>query len=145
MINGPNLNSLGTREPSIYGSATLADVVNAASTQCSKASVTFTHFQSNHEGQIIDKIHAAKADGVSGIVINPGAYTHTSIAIRDAFQSVHIPFVEIHISNIHKREAFRHHSYLSDIAAAVIVGCGVVGYKYALDFCIEHVKSKEKL
>lgn len=135
----------GTREPTIYGSATLSDVVNTAAAKCAASSIKFAHFQSNHEGHIVDRIHTAKAEGVSAIVINPGAYTHTSVAIRDAFGSVDIPFVEIHISNIHKREAFRHHSYLSDVAEAVFVGCGIVGYRYAVDFCINHVKIKEKL
>ncbi|KIW08185.1 catabolic 3-dehydroquinase [Verruconis gallopava] len=144
LINGPNLNLLGTREPAIYGSTTLADVVSAAEAQCAAAGVAFAHFQSNWEGGIVDRIHEARGDGVDAVVINPGALTHTSVAVRDALAGVDIPFVEVHITNVHRREPFRHHSYLSDKAEAVICGLGVYGYKAAIEFCIEHLKVKGK-
>ena len=134
VINGPNLNLLGTREPHIYGSTTLADVENGLRAQGEALGVELLCFQSNHEGAIVDRIHAARAEGVGWILINAGAYTHTSVAIRDALAGVAIPFVEVHISNVHKREAFRHHSYLSDIAEAVMVGFGTQGYGLALQF-----------
>jgi 3-dehydroquinate dehydratase-2 len=143
LINGPNLNLLGTREPSIYGSTTLPDVISSAETQCSSLSITFAHIQSNHEGVIIDRIHEARGN-IDAIVINPGAFTHTSVAIRDALAGVDIPFVEVHISNVHKREAFRHHSYLSNKAEAVICGLGVYGYEAAITYCAKYVKPKEK-
>ena len=134
VINGPNLNLLGTREPHIYGSTTLADVENGLRAQGEALGVEVLCFQSNHEGAIVDRIHAARTEGVEWILINAGAYTHTSVAIRDALAGVAIPFVEVHISNVHKREAFRHHSYLSDIAEAVMVGFGTQGYGLALQF-----------
>ena len=134
VVNGPNLNLLGTREPHIYGSTTLADVENGLRVQGEALGVELLCFQRNHEGAIVDRIHAARAEGVGWILINAGAYTHTSVAIRDALAGVAIPFVEVHISNVHKREAFRHHSYLSDIAEAVMVGFGTQGYGLALQF-----------
>ncbi|KAJ7318107.1 catabolic 3-dehydroquinase 1 [Mycena albidolilacea] len=134
LINGPNLNLLGSREPGTYGSSTLADVVASCGATATSAGATFMAFQSNHEGAIVDRIHQAQDEQVDGIVINPGAYTHTSIAIRDAFLGVGIPFIEVHISNIHARETFRHHSYLSDKAVAVIAGLGVKGYEYAVNY-----------
>ncbi|KAF2019749.1 Dehydroquinase [Aaosphaeria arxii CBS 175.79] len=143
LINGPNLNLLGTREPGTYGSTTLPQVIEAAEKQCSSKSITFASLQSNHEGVIIDRIHEARGN-VDAIVINPGAFTHTSVAIRDALLGVDIPFVEIHISNVHKREAFRHHSYLSDKAEAVICGLGVYGYEAAIEYASRHIKPKEK-
>ncbi|KAJ7621109.1 catabolic 3-dehydroquinase 1 [Roridomyces roridus] len=140
LINGPNLNLLGTREPEVYGAATLSDVVDACTATANSAGATLTAFQSNHEGAIVDRIHQAKLDGVDGIVINPGAYTHTSVAIRDAFLGVDIPFIEVHVSNVHAREAFRHNSYLSDKAVAVLAGLGVKGYEYA----VQHVATSFK-
>lgn len=134
VINGPNLNLLGTREPHIYGSTTLADVENGLRAQAKELGLELECFQSNHEGGIVDRIHEARTEGVKFVIINPGAYTHTSVAIRDAFGGVAIPFVEVHISNVHKREAFRHHSYLSDIAEAVMAGFGTLGYNLALQF-----------
>jgi len=135
----------GTREPTIYGSTSLSDITSAGEAQCKahSPSITFSHFQSNWEGAIIDRIHQARVDEVEAIVINPGAFTHTSVAIRDALAGVDIPFVEVHISNVHKREAFRHHSYLNDKAEAVICGLGVFGYKAAIEFCLEHLKVKK--
>lgn len=134
VINGPNLNLLGTREPHIYGSTTLADVEAGLQAQAKEFGLELDCFQSNHEGAIVDRIHQARTEGVSFVLINPGAYTHTSVAIRDAFNGVAIPFVEVHISNVHKREAFRHHSYLSDVAEAVMAGFGTLGYNLALQF-----------
>jgi 3-dehydroquinate dehydratase-2 len=112
LLNGPNLNLLGSREPEVYGSTSLADVERAAVDQAAQAGAKLTAFQSNHEGALIDRIQAAKKEGIDAIVINPGGLTHTSVSLRDALAGVAIPFVEIHISNIHQREAFRHHSYL---------------------------------
>ncbi len=122
------------REPHIYGSTTLADVENGLRAQAKELGLELECFQSNHEGGIVDRIHEARTEGVKFVIINPGAYTHTSVAIRDAFGGVAIPFVEVHISNVHKREAFRHHSYLSDIAEAVMAGFGTLGYNLALQF-----------
>ncbi len=137
LLNGPNLNLLGTREPEVYGSSTLADIEQAATVQAAAAGAALASFQSNHEGALIDRIQAARTEGVDAIVINPGAFTHTSVALRDALAAVAIPFIEVHISNIHQREAFRHHSYLSGIATGVICGLGVEGYRAALDFALK--------
>ena len=143
LVNGPNLNLLGTREPGIYGATTLADVEAAAVAQGEAAGYRVDCFQSNHEGAIVDRIHAARTDGTQFVVINPGAYTHTSVAIRDAFAGVSIPFCEVHISNVHKREAFRHHSYLSDIAVGVMAGFGVQGYTLALEYVIAQLEQAQ--
>jgi 3-dehydroquinate dehydratase-2 len=143
LINGPNLNLLGTREPSMYGSTTLPQIISAAEEQTSKLSIRLEHIQSNHEGVLIDRIHEARGN-IDVVIINPGALTHTSVALRDALLGVDIPFVEVHISNIHKREAFRHHSYLSDKAEAVICGLGVYGYEAAVEWCARNIKPKEK-
>src|SRR5690606_31546632 len=123
----------------VYGSTTLADVEQAAATQAAQAGATLHAFQSNHEGALIDRIQAAKKDGVEAIVINPGGLTHTSVALRDALTGVAIPFVEIHISNIHQREAFRHPSYLSAVAAGVICGLGTDGYTAAISFALKNL------
>ena len=132
LINGPNLNLLGTREPATYGAATLADVEAMCRDEAGRLGLALDAFQSNHEGALIDRIHAARHEGIGFIVINPGAFTHTSVALRDALAGVAIPFIEVHISNVHRREPFRHHSYLSDIAEGVIVGLGIQGYRLAL-------------
>lgn len=137
LVNGPNLNMLGTREPEVYGSTTLADIEKAAVAQAGASGATLACFQSNHEGALIDRIQAAKAEGVDAIVINPGGLTHTSVALRDALAAVAVPFVEVHISNIHQREAFRHHSYLSGIAVGVICGLGIDGYRAAIEFALK--------
>jgi|SRR5450830_882984 3-dehydroquinate dehydratase-2 len=137
LLNGPNLNLLGTREPAVYGSTSLADIEQAAAAQAAAAGASLACFQSNHEGALIDRIHAARDEGVTAIVINPGGLTHTSVALRDAFAAVGIPFVEVHISNIHQREAFRHHSYLSALALGTICGLGTDGYRYAIDFALK--------
>ena len=139
LLNGPNLNLLGTREPQVYGHDTLADVESRAVAQGAARGVVVECFQSNHEGALIDRIHAARNDGTAHIVINPGGLTHTSVALRDALAGVAIPFFEVHVSNVHKREAFRHHSFLSEIAAGVIVGFGVGGYTMAIGAAIDRV------
>ncbi len=137
LLNGPNLNLLGTREPAVYGSTTLADIEQAAQAQAAAAGATLACFQSNHEGALIDRIHAARGEGVDAIVINPGGLTHTSVALRDALAGVAIPFIEVHLSNIHQREEFRHHSLLSAIARGVICGLGADGYRLAIDFALK--------
>lgn len=137
VLHGPNLNLLGTREPDIYGCETLSDI-NQRLTACAEGrEFTLASFQSNAEHQLIDRIHSAKDESVGYILINPGAFTHTSVAIRDALLGVQIPFVEVHLSNVHAREAFRHHSYFSDIATGVICGLGSKGYDAALDFVMD--------
>lgn len=133
VINGPNLNLLGTREPDKYGTATLADVEELAIQSAAAHGLTVDCVQSNHEGDLLDAIHAARGTAM-GIVINAGAYTHTSVALRDALAAVQLPAVEVHITNVYQREEFRHHSYLSPVCAAVIAGAGVHGYKLAIDF-----------
>jgi 3-dehydroquinate dehydratase-2 len=137
VINGPNLNTLGTREPEIYGSTTLADIEAGLVAQGREAGLEVDCFQSNHEGEIIDRLHAARVDGTRFVIINPGAFTHTSVAIRDAFAAVAVPFCEVHISNVHAREEFRRHSYLSDLAVGVLTGFGAFGYTMAMDYAIQ--------
>lgn len=132
IINGPNLNMLGTREPGIYGATTLQDVEELCRKAAAEAGFEAELLQSNHEGVIIDAIHTARTTA-DGIVINPAAYTHTSVAIADALRAAELPVVEVHISNVHTREEFRHHSYVSPAAVAVIAGAGLNGYRYAVD------------
>ena len=139
IINGPNLNLLGRREPEIYGSQGLQDLENSLKEAFCSASLELIFFQSNHEGDIIDAIHGAV--DCHAIVINAGAYTHTSIAIRDSLIGVKIPFVEVHISNVYAREDFRHHSYLSPIAKAVICGAGFDGYRFAIEYLVKNMKN----
>ena len=139
VLNGPNLNLLGQREPEVYGATTLQDLENRL-TSGAPTGMNLEFYQSNHEGEMIDRIHQLMDQPVDGIVINPGAWTHTSVAIRDALSSVTAPLVEVHISNVHAREAFRHHSYVSDIALAVIVGCGIQGYTFALETLNQHIQ-----
>ena len=138
LLNGPNLNLLGTREPDIYGRTTLDDIVSDMHALVEAAGGKLSSFQSNHEGALIDRIHQAQRDHVDVIVINPGGLTHTSVSLRDALAGVNIPFFEVHISNIHQREPFRHHSYLSDIAKGVICGFGTDGYRIAVEFALKH-------
>ncbi|AOU97030.1 type II 3-dehydroquinate dehydratase [Acidihalobacter yilgarnensis] len=133
LINGPNLNLLGTREPGVYGHTDLDAIVNAATQQAMALGHELAHFQSNHEGGLVERIHQAAKEHVDFIVINPAAYTHTSVALRDALLATGIPFIEIHLSNVHAREPFRHHSYLSDIAQGVISGFGALGYRLAIE------------
>lgn len=138
VLHGPNLNLLGTREPGIYGSRTLAQIDAGLATLAGQLGVKLTAWQSNHEGALVDRIQAAAGDGTDFIIINAGAYTHTSVAIRDALAGVAIPFVEVHLSNLFKREAFRQHSYLSDIAVGLISGLGADGYEAALRYAASH-------
>lgn len=132
VVHGPNLNMLGRRQPDIYGTETLNDINQRLVAEAQRVGITLACFQSNHEGELIDAIQQASANGVQFIIINPGAYTHTSIAIRDALLGVALPFIEVHLSNVHAREAFRQHSYFSDIAQGVICGLGSFGYDCAL-------------
>ena len=132
VLNGPNLNLLGSREPEIYGTDTLKDIESRLEAVAAAAGHELACMQSNGEQALIERIHRAQSDGVGFIVINPGAFTHTSIALRDALLGVGIPFIEVHLSNVHAREEFRRRSYLSDIAEAVISGCGARGYEFAL-------------
>ena len=136
LLQGPNLNLLGTREPAIYGRDTLADIHARLIRRAKDAGAELVAFQSNHEGAIVDRIHQARREGVGYILINPAAFTHTSVAIRDALSGVAIPFIEIHLSNVHAREPFRHHSYFSDKAVGTIVGLGARGYDYALEHAL---------
>ncbi len=132
VLNGPNLNLLGTREPHIYGADTLPQIEAELKQIAADAGARLQTLQSNHEGVLIDRIHLARNDGTRFIIINPGGLTHTSVALRDALAGVALPFFEVHITNVHKREAFRHHSFLSEVAAGVIVGLGINGYRLAL-------------
>jgi 3-dehydroquinate dehydratase-2 len=132
VLHGPNLNLLGTREPDVYGVATLADINADLVRLGSELGVHVDCFQSNHEGELVDRVQQARAEGSVGIVINPAAFTHTSVALRDALSGVAIPFIEVHLSNVFSREAFRQHSYFSDIALGVICGLGPQGYALAL-------------
>ena len=136
VLHGPNLNLLGTREPKHYGLTTLADINLALAQRAASANVDLEAFQSNHEGALIERVHAAREQGVRFILINPAAYTHTSVALRDALAAVAIPFVEVHLSNVHAREPFRQHSYFSDLAVGVISGLGREGYLLALEYAL---------
>lgn len=139
VLHGPNLNLLGTREPEVYGRETLKDVDEGLSLLAQELGVGIESFQSNHEGELIDRIHAAREQGVGGILINPGGLTHTSVALRDALAAVAIPAVEVHLSNVHARETFRHHSYISPVAIGQICGFGVVSYQLALRGLVMHL------
>lgn len=138
VLHGPNLNLLGTREPHIYGSLTLAQINERLELLAGELGATLTAWQSNHEGALVDRIQAARQDGTDFIIINAAAYTHTSVAIRDALAGVAIPFIEVHLSNLYKREPFRHHSYLSDLAVGLISGLGADGYEAALRYAVRH-------
>ncbi|MCC9176557.1 type II 3-dehydroquinate dehydratase [Arthrobacter sp. zg-Y750] len=139
VLNGPNLNLLGTREPGIYGTSTLADVEAAAMAAASSRGWSVDCVQSNHEGDLIDAIHAARGTA-AGIVFNPAAYSHTSVAIADALSAVELPVVEVHLSNIHRREEFRHHSFVSAVASVVICGAGISGYRMAVEYLAESLE-----
>ncbi|MBV8210056.1 MAG: type II 3-dehydroquinate dehydratase [Burkholderiaceae bacterium] len=134
VVNGPNLNLLGTREPSVYGTQTLADIERDLGRHAAVLGVSVRTFQSNHEGELITRVQQARGDGTDFIIVNAGGFTHSSVALRDALASVAIPFIEVHISNLHKRERFRHRSLLADLAVGSIVGLGVAGYRLALEF-----------
>ena len=137
VLHGPNLNLLGTREPGIYGHEKLIDINRRLIAQGKAAGATLVCFQSNQEGALIDKVQQARQDQVIGIIINPAGFTHTSVALRDALAAVSIPFIEVHLSNIHTREPFRRHSYFSDLAAGTICGLGSIGYELALQFILQ--------
>jgi len=140
VVQGPNLNLLGTREPEVYGKTTLEDIHQKLGQLANSHSVNLDTYQSNHEGELIDRIQKAKQEGVDFIIINPGAFTHTSVALRDVLAGVAIPFIEVHLSNIHQREEFRKHSYLSDIATGVICGLGALGYELAMTAAIARIQ-----
>lgn len=140
VLNGPNLNLLGMREPDHYGRKTLDDIVDALMAQAESRGLTLNAFQSNAEHDLIDRVHRAADDGTRHIIFNPAAFTHTSIALRDALLGVNIPFIEVHLSNIYRRESFRHHSYFSDIADGIIAGLGPQGYHLALETVVERLQ-----
>jgi 3-dehydroquinate dehydratase II len=140
VVQGPNLNLLGTREPEVYGKTTLEDIHQKLGQLAKSHSVNLDTYQSNHEGELIDRIQRAKQEGIDFIIINPGAFTHTSVALRDVLAGVAIPFIEVHLSNIHQREEFRKHSYLSDIATGVICGLGALGYELAMTAAIARIQ-----
>ena len=142
LINGPNLNMLGTRQPEIYGSLTLQDIVDRVTARAKELGAEIAPFQSNHEGAIVDFIQQ-NASGADGVIINAGALTHYGLSLRDAFESVQKPFVEVHVSNVHAREEFRHHSVLADIAVAQVAGLGWRGYLEALDALVGILKEKK--
>lgn len=142
VLNGPNLNLLGTREPEIYGSQTLSDISEQLAVSAAQQGYQLNCVQSNAEYVLIEQIHAARDEGVNFIIINPAAFTHTSVAIRDALLGVNIPFIEVHLSNVHAREAFRHHSYFSDVAVGVICGLGAQGYDFALQAAIQYLNTR---
>ncbi|GAB3628767.1 3-dehydroquinate dehydratase [Pandoraea terrae] len=142
VLNGPNLNLLGTREPAVYGAQTLADIEAKCRNVAQGLEMDVRIFQSNAEHQLIDWIHAARLEA-DGIVINPAAYTHTSVAIADALRASDLPIVEVHLSNVHQREVFRHRSYVSPVAKCVICGCGSDGYEYGLRYLAKHAARRE--
>ena len=138
ILHGPNLNLLGTREPEVYGHVTLDEINAKLTAQAQAKGAKLAYFQSNAEAAMVDRVQQARTDGTDFIIINPAAYTHTSVAIRDALAAVAIPFVEVHLSNVHAREAFRKESYFSDIAVGTISGLGATGYELALQFALQH-------
>ncbi len=142
VLNGPNLNLLGTREPQYYGSKTLDTIIEDMTSLAKKSGDSIAHLQSNQEHQLIERVHAAQSDGTDFIIINPAAFTHTSVALRDALSGVKIPFIELHLSNVHAREEFRKQSYFSDIALGVISGLGAQGYQLALLAAQEHLTAQ---
>jgi 3-dehydroquinate dehydratase-2 len=144
VLNGPNLNLLGTREPAVYGSRSLADIEAELAEVARRSGAEVVFFQSNHEGALVDRIHSAKLDGTDFLIVNAGAFTHTSVALRDALAAVELPFIEVHLSNVHRREQFRHHSYLADLALGTIVGLGAAGYRYALEYALGHTAKNSK-
>ncbi|HEX4522522.1 MAG TPA: type II 3-dehydroquinate dehydratase [Casimicrobiaceae bacterium] len=141
VLHGPNLNLLGTREPAVYGHDTLRDIDARLEAQARAAGIRLLTFQSNHEGALVDRVQAARNESVRYVLINPAAFTHTSVALRDALAAVAIPYIEIHLSNVHAREHFRHHSYFSDKAVGTIVGLGPLGYELALQFALRQLKA----
>ncbi len=144
VLHGPNLNLLGIREPQVYGATTIEQINTSLIQHAADRGASLSAFQSNHEGVLIDRVHAARTDGTQFIIINPGAFTHTSVALRDALAGVAVPFIEVHLSNVHRREPFRQHSYFSDIAEGVIVGLGALGYQLALDAALAHLSAPSR-
>ena len=142
VVNGPNLNLLGLREPALYGTRTLDEISSQLSGTAESEGVELTNLQSNAEHELIEKIHSAPTDGINFIIINPAAFTHTSVGLRDALLAVGIPFIELHLSNVHAREEFRRHSYFSDVAIGVITGLGPVGYELALRAAVRYLKER---
>ena len=142
VLHGPNLNLLGSREPQHYGQTTLGDIDQKLVERGRSAGAVVDTFQHNHEGALVDRVQQAGRDGVDFIVVNPAAYTHTSVALRDALAAVAIPFVEVHLSNIYARESFRHHSYFSDLAVGVVSGLGAQGYELALEYALRHLQDR---
>ncbi|MDP2380886.1 MAG: type II 3-dehydroquinate dehydratase [Pseudohongiella sp.] len=142
VLHGPNLNLLGTREPDVYGKETLDDINRRLANTCVEAGHHLLHLQSNAEYELIDRIHDARLEGIHFIIFNPGAFTHTSVALRDALLAVSIPFIEVHLSNVYKREPFRHHSYFSDIASGTITGLGSQGYDLALQAALTKIQNQ---
>lgn len=143
VIHGPNLNLLGSREPEHYGAATLASIDQVLAARAQQAGVALASYQSNIEGELVNRIQQAREQGVAFIIINPAAFTHTSIAMRDALAAVAIPFIEVHISNVYAREAFRHRSYFTDLAVGVVSGLGAQGYELALEYALRALAAKE--
>jgi 3-dehydroquinate dehydratase-2 len=141
VLNGPSLNLLGAREPKHYGINTLEDIIKALGEEAARQGAQLASLQSNAEHELIDRIHAAQREGVNFIIINPAAFTHTSVALRDALLAVGIPFIEVHLSNVHAREAFRKHSYFSDVAVGVISGLGPIGYELALRAAVRYLEA----
>ncbi|MEL6198691.1 MAG: type II 3-dehydroquinate dehydratase [Pseudomonadota bacterium] len=142
LLNGPNLNLLGRREPGIYGARSLEDIVTGLRKEAAALGIGLTAFQSNAEHELVDRVHAAADDGTAAVLINPGAFTHTSVALRDALTGIDLPFIEVHLSNIHAREPFRRHSYFSDVALGSIVGLGATGYTLALRAIASHLQQQ---
>jgi 3-dehydroquinate dehydratase-2 len=143
VLHGPNLNLLGQREPTLYGRSTLARIEGLLNAVAVELGVSLAHFQSNSEGALVDQVQEVARQGFSGVVVNAGAYTHTSVALRDAFLATELPFVEVHLSNVHAREAFRHKSFLADVAVGVITGLGPIGYELALRGLVEALRDRQ--
>ena len=141
VVHGPNLNLLGEREPGIYGDATLASINAKLQSVAAREGVSIGFVQSNSEAELIEALHGARGEGTEFVIINPAAFTHTSVALRDALAATTLPFVEVHLSNVYAREPFRHHSYFSDLAAGVISGLGPAGYEFALQFALQHLNN----
>jgi 3-dehydroquinate dehydratase-2 len=144
VLNGPNLNLLGAREPAFYGGSTLEEIVKRLEEVAVERGTTLTSFQSNAEHELIEQVHAASKEKVDFLIINPAAFTHTSVALRDALKAVEIPFIEVHLSNIHAREEFRRHSYFSDVAVGVISGLGPIGYELAVQAAVQYLEERRE-